>query len=259
MVDIGLGLRHQLIKNVKLCCFDKDGTLIDLYHYWSNMVSLRAEGICKYYDFKPEVDKKKLMLAMGVDVDQGRLLPFGPVGILPRAFVQDAAEKYIFDKKRENAQEICSRVFKEVDEISACKLDKFIKPIAGAISLLEQIKKNGGLVAIATTDRTDRAVLTMKLLGVNSLIDSVVGADQVKKSKPAPETLRIISKELGVGLQEAIMVGDAETDIRMGINAGCLASVAVYSGITERNVLEKLTKHVIPDVSHMRVLPQKQI
>ncbi|MDD5691367.1 MAG: HAD family hydrolase [Candidatus Omnitrophica bacterium] len=257
MVDVGL--EHHLIRNVKLCCFDKDGTLIDLYYYWSNMVNLRAEGICKYYDFDPEIDKKNLMLAMGVDVDQGRLLPSGPVGILPRNCVQKAAEKYILGKKRENAQEVCFGIFKEVDEISAGRLSMFIKPIAGAVSLLEKIKKNGGLIAVATTDRTDRAVLAMKILGVDSLIDSIVGADQVKESKPAPEMLKIISQELRVGLQETIMVGDAETDIRMGINAGCLASVGVYSGITEREVLEKLTKHIIPDVSHMRVLSQNRI
>ncbi len=251
MVDISVN--GNVIKGVKLFCFDKDGTLIDLYHYWANMVALRAEGICRHYHFDMDLDKKAMMLAMGVDVARQRLLPQGPVGILPRSFVQAAAEEYVVTKNGENAQEVCFRIFKDVDEFSARQLSMFIKPIPGAVALLRQIKGLGGLIAIATTDRTDRAWVAMKFLGVEALIDIVVGADQVKNSKPDPEMLQLISGKTGIALKDIVMVGDAETDVRMGLQAGVKAAIGLYAGITSKEKLLSLTPYVVETVADIRV------
>lgn len=251
MVDICVN--GASIKGVKLFCFDKDGTLIDLYHYWANMVALRAEGICKHYHFDMDLDKKAMMLAMGVDVGRQRLLPEGPVGILPRSFVQGAAEKYVLMKNGEDARDVCYRVFKDVDEFSARQLELFIKPIPGAVALLRRIKELGGLVAIATTDRTDRAWVAMKFLGVEALINIVVGADQVKNSKPDPEMLQLISGKTGVALKDIVMVGDAETDVRMGLQAGARAAIGLYAGITSQEKLLSLTPYVVETVADIHV------
>ena len=45
MVD--LLIESSVIRDVGLVIFDKDGTLIELYHYWSQMVALRARLICE--------------------------------------------------------------------------------------------------------------------------------------------------------------------------------------------------------------------
>ena len=44
--------------------FDKDGTLMDLYHYWSNMVDYRVESARKKIGFDLK-QKAEIMLAMG--------------------------------------------------------------------------------------------------------------------------------------------------------------------------------------------------
>ena len=41
-----LAVDRKFIHDVGLVIFDKDGTLIELYHYWSRMVALRARIIC---------------------------------------------------------------------------------------------------------------------------------------------------------------------------------------------------------------------
>jgi len=250
---VTLSLNGHIIKHIDLLVFDKDGTLIDLYVYWSNMIKLRAEGICSYYKLDSSKHEEKLMFEMGVDIHRKELRPDGPVGLLPRAVVQKAAEKYLERLDCPDVNRICFRIFKEVDEKSLSLLDRFIKPLKGAIELLRLIKSRDCKIAIATTDKTERAKLAMRFLGIEDLIDLVVGADKVKNSKPAPDILDIIVKDLDIEPLNSVMVGDAKTDIQMGISAGFKASIAVCSGLTKRDLLHKLTPYVLKNISKIHI------
>ena len=66
-----------------LVIFDKDGTLIELYPYWSQMVALRARIICETLGLGTE-HEPGLRWALGVDEKAGRLRQDGPVGLKKR-------------------------------------------------------------------------------------------------------------------------------------------------------------------------------
>jgi len=250
---VTIGVNNDVIEGVELVVFDKDGTLIDLYTYWYHMIELRANGICSFYNLNSSKHKDNLMFEMGVDIHNRRLRPEGPVGLLSRAIVQKAAERYLEKLNYHNVSDICFRIFKEVDETSISLLNTFIKPINGALKFLHQLKRKGCKIAIATTDKTSRAELAMQFLRCNDLIDVVVGADKVKKSKPAPDMLELIEDFLRISRLASVMVGDAKTDIQMGINAGYKASIAVCSGLTDNDTLLELTPYVIKDISKIKI------
>ncbi|NQS88793.1 HAD family hydrolase, partial [Patescibacteria group bacterium] len=233
--------------------FDKDGTLIELYNYWYHMIELRAQGICSFYNLHPFQHKNNLMFEMGVDVNNQRLRPEGPVGLLPRAIVQGAAEAYLEELNCSDTSQNCFRIFKEVDELSVSRLNSFIKPIDGALGLLNQLKSKGCKIAIATTDKTERAELAMRFLGCDDLIDIIVGADKVERSKPAPDMLELIGGAVKLPSSSSVMVGDAKTDIQMGINAGYKASIAVCSGLTDKAMLSRLTPYVVEEISKIKI------
>jgi len=243
--------RH--ITGIDLFVFDKDGTIIDLYNYWYHMIELRARRLCGIYNLPAPEHMDNLMSEMGIDIQNKRLKPEGPVGLLPREVVQKAAEGYLGKQGCGNTAESCFRVFKEVDMASEGILDKLIKPIDGAIDLLRCIKHKKAKVAIATTDKTHRAELAVKFLGIEGLVDIVVGADKVKNSKPAPDMLALIGAGLNIGPSRSVMIGDAGTDIRMGINAKFKASIAVCSGLTARDELAELTPYIADDISKIRI------
>lgn len=246
-------INGNTIDGIDLFVFDKDGTIIDLYNYWYHMVELRSIRLCEFYGISQEVHREALMSVMGIDIPNNRLKPDGPVGLLPREVVQKTAEDYLSEHSCKDAAKACFKVFKDVDAASIDLLDRFIRPLEGAIDLLQAIKSKKAKIAIATTDKKERAELAAKFLHIDDMVDMIVGADDVVNSKPAPDMLHFIVESMGIAPAHSVMIGDARTDIQMGINAGFKASIAVCSGLTARHELERLTPYVVPDISKIMI------
>ena len=250
---ISLRVGSKIIENIEVMIFDKDGTLMELHHYWSMIVGLRAHMICERLGLG-DTHVKGVAYAMGADLDSGRLRPEGPVGLRKREIVMGAAVDYLISLGHVNTHDLCFDVFKEVDEISSKDLRDFVRPIEGAEILLRSASKKGCRIAIATTDRRERASLAMGFLGFDSMVDLVIGADDVSKPKPDPEQIELVLKNLSVDRSRVVMVGDALTDVGMGINAGVKASVGVLTGFATAGELLEITPYVAESVSGISVI-----
>ena len=250
MVDIVIN--DDRIEDIQLMIFDKDGTLIDLYNYWSNMINYRVELISKELNLE-KTHEKNLMYNMGVDVDNKRLRPEGPVGVRRREIVTQAAVDYLASIGYEDKTEMCVGIFKEVDNLSLKKFDEIIKPIDGCYELVNNLKDNNCKIAIATTDRKERAELAMDFIKLSDSIDMIAGADLVQNTKPAPDIVNYICDNLGIPKSNAVIVGDAVTDIQTGINANLKASIGVCTGITKQDKLLEITPYVIDSISDIKV------
>jgi phosphoglycolate phosphatase-like HAD superfamily hydrolase len=250
---IDLSVNSKVIHDVGLVIFDKDGTLIELYHYWSQMVALRARLICEALGLGKE-HEAGLRWALGVDERAGRLRPEGPVGLKKREIVIKAATGYLGGIGRRDTLRLCEQAFDRADEISSGDLRRFIRPIRGAVSLMGALSKRGGRVALATVDVSRRARLAMEFMGVSDTLDLVVGGEEVARAKPDPEMIHIILDRLGVARSQAVMVGDALNDVQMGANAGLKASIGVLTGFATAEQMLALTSFVARDVSEIAVL-----
>jgi phosphoglycolate phosphatase len=245
VIDIIIG--KDVIPNINLLIFDKDGTLIELYHYWSQMVALRAELICGRLGLNDEY-REDLMYEMGVDLKKQILRPDGPVGLKKREVVMQAAIDCLHDRGHDNTYSLCFDVFREVDQLSSLDLQKYIKQIDGAAALLNEAHRQGCKIAIATTDKSERAKLAFRFLGLEENIDIVLGADHVKESKPDPEMIFKILEALNIPPANAVMVGDALIDIQTGINAGLKASIGVLTGFATASELLPYTPYIASSV-----------
>lgn len=249
---VNLGINTQVIKGIDLVIFDKDGTLMNLYHYWSNMVGYRVELARQRLGFA-DIEKAKIMYAMGVDTDNKRLRIQGPVGIKKREIVMAAMENALSDIGFTSTHELCAEVFKEADQQSLQHLPEIVKPINGMDALIATLHKQGCRIALATTDKTQRAKLALQILGISDKVDLVVGEDMVSNYKPHPEMINFILKKLSVDKANAVMVGDAITDIEMGNKAQVRASIAVLSGIALKEQFIGKTEYIIQDISQITV------
>jgi phosphoglycolate phosphatase-like HAD superfamily hydrolase len=250
MVD--LSVNSKVIPDVSLVIFDKDGTLIELYHYWSQMVALRARIIGEALSLSTE-RQAGLRWALGVDEKTGRLRPEGPVGLKKREVVLKAATDYLAGIGHRGTWQLCEQAFERADEISRDSLRQFIRPIRGSVSLMGSLHDGGCRVALATVDVSRRAHLAMEYMGVRDRLDLVVGGEEVFRSKPDPEMIRIILDRLGIDRSRAVMVGDALSDVQMGINAGLKASIGVLTGFASAEQFRALTPFIARDVSELVV------
>jgi phosphoglycolate phosphatase len=247
---VTLSVGPKAIPDVSLVIFDKDGTLIELYHYWSQMVALRARLICEALGLEAE-HEAGLRWALGVDEKAGRLRPEGPVGLKKREIVIRAAVDYLTGAGLRETTPACAAAFERADEESSRDLARFVRPTPGAETLVEALHSHGCRVAVATVDILRRAQLTLDFLGFGDKIDLAVGADQVARSKPDPEMIHLILKTLAVTPSRAVIVGDALTDIQMGLNAGLKAPIGVLTGFATAEQLGALTPFVAKDLSEI--------
>ncbi|MBT6049893.1 MAG: HAD family hydrolase [Candidatus Scalindua sp.] len=250
---VHLEINANIIENIELVIFDKDGTLVDLYNYWANMINFRVESAQKKLGFN-ESNKIDIMYAMGVDVENGRLRSEGPVGLKKREIVMQAMVDSLAEIGFSDTYNTCFQIFKEVDEQSINHLDDIVKPISGMHGLINSLYEKDCKIAIATTDKTARADLAADFLGISDRVNMVVGEDMVANCKPHPDMADLILKKLSVDKENAVIVGDAITDIEMGFNAGLKASIGVCSGLTSENGLLEKTKYVIKDISMIKVM-----
>ncbi len=247
---VSLSVNQHVIRDVRLVIFDKDGTLIELYHYWSQMVALRARFICEALGLRAD-HEPGLRWAMGVDEAAGRLKPEGPVGLKKRQEVIHASEAHLAGLGRGAAGRACTEAFCRADEESCRDPGRFIRPIPGAQALIEALHQSGCRVAVATVDLTQRARRVFDFLGWSGAIDFLVGADAVGRPKPDPEMVDLVLAKLRVGRHQAVMVGDAPTDVEMGRRAGLKASIGVLSGMATADALQAITPFVVRDVSQI--------
>ena len=250
---VNIKINNQMIEGIELVIFDKDGTLMDLYHYWSQMVGLRAEFICKELGLDAK-HYDNLLYEMGVDSKAGKLRPEGPVGLKKREIVLQTAVDYLASIGYPETYDLCFEAFEEVDRFSSENLRQFIRSIDGANNIVNALSENGCKIAIATTDIAERAKLAMEFLGIANKIDFIAGADMVSNSKPDPEMVHVILNALNIDKSNTVIVGDAITDVKLGINANLTASIGVLTGLSSYEQLKMFTPYVANGISDLKII-----
>ena len=93
-----------------------------------------------------------------------------------------------------------------------------LKP--GVIELLESLKKKGFLTAIASSTRSETVREEIRDAGLLKYFDEIVGGDQVKRSKPAPDIFLKAAEKLGVLPERCCVIEDSYNGIRAASAAG---------------------------------------
>ncbi len=86
----------------------------------------------------------------------------------------------------------------------------------GAKEILKELKEKVKLGIITNRSKTS-VLMHHKII---NFFDSIITSSDVKNPKPSPEGILKALKELKIKPEEAIFIGDAETDIKAGNSAG---------------------------------------
>lgn len=127
-------------------------------------------------------------------------------------------------------------VVKTHDRIFLTETKKKVKPIKAAKNTLHKLRKQYKLALVSNGKRKEINA-TLKQGKINpKLFSSILGNDQVKHPKPAPD--EIIKTEHLLKIKKGYMIGDSIYDIRAGKRAK-LRTIAVCTGPDTKNKLKK--------------------
>ena len=235
--------------------FDKDGTLVDIHHYWASMIRLRAALLAQRWVGEAEVDAtaEHLVDAMGVDPVTGRMKPEGPVGVRPRSVIVKVAAEVIRAVGGEVGEADVEESFAEVDRRTALDLSPLVRVLPGVEELLDRLHARGVGAAVVTTDLAERARQALGAVGLLDRFDVVVGGDDVPRTKPAPDLALAALDALGVAARSAVVVGDHPVDVGMAVAAGCGGAVGVLTGLADEAAFAGEPCATVPDLTHLSV------
>ena len=117
------------------------------------------------------------------------------------------------------------------------KYYKIVKPIKNIVNNLKRLKNKFNLAVISNCTHKE-IIMLLKGAKINpKLFDLIIGDDDVKHAKPAPD--EILKAEKLMHVKGACIIGDTIFDIKAGKRAKA-TTIAVLTGIHKK---EKLKKH----------------
>lgn len=121
-----------------------------------------------------------------------------------------------------------------------------VRPLPGAVELLERLTKASVPWTIATSSPMDRARVSFDSLGVGPNIP-VVTRDQVEHGKPDPDLFLKGAERLGVDIAHCIVVGDSVWDLLAARRAGALGVGLLSGGYAREELVQAGAYRVYDD------------
>lgn len=138
---------------------------------------------------------------------------------------------------KNNPQEIKTfeKYFKEkADEVMVSNTSLY----NGVAKMLENLHSRGLKTAIVTTKYHYRIEQILKVNNAVHLVDAIIGCEDVRLPKPAPEGIFKIKEQFNASLEEILYIGDSLVDAETAQAAG-VDFTAVLTGQALRNEFEK--------------------
>jgi beta-phosphoglucomutase family hydrolase len=182
--------------------FDMDGTLIESteadYLAWKRLFADYQKPL-SYEDYFP------LLGAKSAVVVQSRLL------------LNEAQTKIALAKKLKYFTEIITK--------------SGIQPVPFAVKLLQHLQQYDLKIALATSSRSEKMKMVLKLTGLVHYFEVIVTGEEVNRSKPAPDIFLMAAKKLKLQPEQCLVIEDAINGIKAAKNAGmkCVAITTTHS------------------------------
>jgi HAD superfamily hydrolase (TIGR01549 family) len=209
---------------MKLILFDLDGTLIQSTDI---ILSVFEQMISKYFP-KVELEQKTLTSFLGQTLHQ----TFG-------MYTSDA--------------NLIEDIIKDYREQTELELHKGLKSYPHAKETIAYFRSKNISVGVVTSKMNKVANSHLKLVGLDHLIDHLVGHDDVINHKPHKEPIEKALAYFDVEPEDAIYVGDHENDIISAKNANVLTCAVTYSNRLSEMLAEQPT-YVIDDLENLKDL-----
>jgi len=121
----------------------------------------------------------------------------------------------------------------------------------GMLNVLNYLKEKNVLLSIYTGKGKEAANITLKKLDIFSYFDMVITGDDVQEHKPSPEGITLFLDKFNLEKGNAIIVGDAPTDIIAANSAGIKVASVIWDSYAKDKVLKLKSDFVFETVSEL--------
>lgn len=157
-------------------------------------------------------------------------------------------------KNDEEAEDFAKYFKQKADEVMVLNTD-LLPPVKEVLAKLKEQNIRTGIVTTKFHYRIDRI---LEKFHMNTTMDIIVGAEDVKLEKPDPEGLLLAVKQLNITRRDVLYVGDSLVDAKTAENAG-IDFAGVLTGTTDRSEFETYNPvYIAKDLAELYVcLPVK--
>jgi HAD superfamily hydrolase (TIGR01509 family) len=135
----------------------------------------------------------------------------------------------IADDAADRVQDLNSRYYQE--------LTYLLRPLPGALQLLDAVAAKGLQVVLATSAPEDELAILRKVLDRDDIVSAVTSSADVDTAKPEPGIVQVALDRAAVDPSRAVFVGDSVWDVRAANRAG-VPCIGVESGGIDRRLLQ---------------------
>ena len=126
-----------------------------------------------------------------------------------------------------------------------------LKTKQGVRELLSFLKKRGYKTAIASSTATDIVEAELSEEGIRQCFDQIVGGDQVKRSKPAPDIFLKAAELLETAPKHCAVIEDSFNGIRASRAAG-MTAIMVPDLLQPDEEIRALADFVLPSLAEVQ-------
>ena len=203
--------------------FDKDGTLIYFDQSWTRIgIQLVDDFIERYRESIADVEQAYKDLGV-VDRD-----------ILPGTVMASVSLEEMITHFNQIANRDVSDWVKERSQTLIDQREPDNEWVDGVYEMLETLQQSGYKLAIVTSDTRKGTEQFLEATDSEHLFDVIISTEAHAVEKPNPEVLKPLFEQYEVQPEEIMMVGDTPNDIHTAVNAQLGYSVAVLTGVGEK-------------------------
>jgi phosphoglycolate phosphatase len=220
----------DLLQDIELVVFDKDGTLIDFHAMWGGWVRALAADLSRATGRPMTV---ALFELLGVDEETGLVHGHGLLAATPMSRIRELVVAAVMEAglSPAAAESAVHEAWHPPDPV------ELAHPLADLSALFGALHARRIRIAIATSDNRAPTDRTLDALGIRGWIASMRCADDGILVKPAPDPVLELCAELGVPPARTAVVGDSPADLAMGRAAGAGLVIGVLTGVGDEAAL----------------------
>lgn len=213
-----------MIKNIKACIFDLDGTLVDSMWMW------------------PDIDREYLG-RFGIEYDDNLKNEIDGISF---------HETAVYFKNKFGISDSVEKICKDWEDMAYDKYKYEVKEKPGCKKFLEHLRLKGIRMGIATSNKRSMVDVVLESLDMKDFFEVITTSDEVKRGKPAPDVYLTTANLLNVEPKSCLVFEDVVAGIMAGKSAG-MKVCAIEDDFTKevRQKKKELSDYYIVDYSEL--------